>query len=76
MEIRYRSEEVEIIKAKAENGYTGKIILHNNDDNEPRFELFAYMPDGSNCIHSWSSNVKNYDELCEFLHSLPEFFED
>lgn len=65
----------EIITAAAENGFTGKIVVHYDCGSATRYELFAYMPDGCECMHSWSSDVKTYDELCEFLDDLPEFME-
>ena len=69
----FRREMDTTIYATCDNGYSGRVVLHGDGD-DTRYELYAYFPGGTECLHSYSSNVKTYEELCECLEGLPEMF--
>ena len=73
--LRIVEPEPEIIKYTSDNRHSGTVFLFHYPTGETRSELFAYFPNGRECLHSFSSNVKSFEALREFVDGLPDFFE-
>ena len=58
-----------------ETGYSGKVYIFTCSNGEQRFELYGYLPNGIECLHSFSSDVKDMKSLREFVEDLPETYE-
>lgn len=55
------------ITYKSSNGYAGRI--------DGACALTIYNPEGIICLHSYRSNVKEYDELVEVVDGMAEFMD-